>query len=121
MGEISSSRTDHIVIMAQIAQTVEAGKPNKGFGGARRLYGDLRDNYPETFKHLEGQLNAKGGGSMFKSQAEQIADAKKRMKAKQKPLTEEEKEEKERAKKITMLRHKSGVGGRRTPNGGFFT
>jgi len=57
--------------------TVESGKPNKGFGGARKLYGDLRDSYPETFKHLDAKVKPKG--SQFKSQAEQIAEAKQRL------------------------------------------
>merc|ERR1712178_456323 len=69
--------------------TVESGKPNKGFGGARRLYGDLRDSYPETFKHLDAKVKPKG--SQFKSQAEQIAEAKQRIAAKQGPMTEEKK------------------------------
>jgi hypothetical protein len=65
-------------------------------------------------------VKQKGGGPSFKTQAELIEDAKKRL-ANKKPLTEEELQEKERQKKIAMLRHKCGVGGRRTPNGGFFT
>merc|ERR1719446_1587633 len=99
---------------------IEPGKPNPGFGGARRLYGDLRDCYPQTFKHLETKLKQKGGGPGFKSQAEQVEEIKARIAAKKKEPTKEEMEEKERQRKITMLRHKGGVGGRRTPNGGFF-
>merc|ERR1711939_727608 len=101
---------------------IEPGsKANPGFGGARALYGDLRDTHPQTHKHLQARVHAKQGGAAVKSNAEQIEDAKKRMRANQKPLTEAQIEEKERQRKITMLRHKSGVGGRRTPNGGFFT
>merc|ERR1712072_1230127 len=114
MGDIP--RFDFVMAMAP---TVESGKPNKGFGGARRLYGDLRDNYPETCKHLEAKVRPQG--SQFKTQAEQIAEAKKRIAEKRGPVTEEMKAEEEKQKKVTMLRHKCGVGGRRTPNGGFFT
>merc|ERR1712070_219414 len=96
-------------------QPIEAGKANPGFGGARRLYGDLRDNYPQTCKHLETKLQSKSGGSAIKSNAQQVEEIKKRVQANKKPLTEEEKAEKERQTKITMLRHKCGVGGRRTP------
>merc|ERR1711924_167440 len=92
------------------------GSP-KGFGGARRLYGDLRDCYPETFTHLNSKMKVGG----FKSQEEQIAEAKARIKAKQGEDTPEQISEKAKQKKVTMLRHKGGVGGRRTPNGGFFT
>merc|ERR1711967_152051 len=100
--------------------TVEAGKPNKGYGGARVLHGDLRDNCPETHKHLKNRLKA-SSGSAIKSQEDLIKETKARLAAKKGPETQEQKEEKARQQKIKMLMHKCGVGGRRTPNGGFFT
>merc|ERR1711907_113617 len=102
---------------------IEPGsKANPGFGGARRLYGDLRDTHPQTFDYLGKKLKTKaGGGPVIKTNAEQIAEIKEKLKKNKKEPTPEELEEKTRAKKITMLRHKCGVGGRRTPSGGFFT
>merc|ERR1711959_157873 len=55
------------------------------------------------------------------SQAEQIEAVKARLAKNKQPETEEELKEKANKKKINMLMHKCGVGGRRTPNGGFFT
>merc|ERR1712205_217661 len=112
--------------MGAIARTsktmaVESGKPNPGFGGARTLYGDLRDNYPETYQHLSEALASSAGTAGYKSKSQQIKEAKARIKARKGPETEEMKKEAEDKKKIDMLRHKCGVGGRRTPNGGFFT
>merc|ERR1711998_382364 len=103
---------------------IEAGKPVQGFGGARTLYNDHRDTHPETFKHLKAKLAQKsGGGPGFKSQEQMIEETKARVAERQRlnPPAEEEIEAKEREKKIGMLRRKCGVGGRRTPSGGFFT
>merc|ERR1711924_549425 len=95
---------------------IEPGKPNPGYGGARRLYGDLRDTHPQTFKHLEGKLKDSGGGPGFKSQAELIEERKAKLAKNKKPPTQEQIAEKEKQKKINMLRHKCGVGGRRNPS-----